>query len=181
MRTLIYNISLLTLLLLGCSLGEKRDEPQVDSTSDARGECYRYEMCLYKDVRYHCIMDTNVVDEVTRFIEKVEHNIKDCHNCFMDTTVVNEMLQNAEKKGYNTESDTSDLYKIFSIEGFYDPKKTKHVSHSCCYATNKRNGCDTLKVMTVIKDKKLVPHGSEYEITKDSSGWKIVKMGLWIH
>ena len=61
------------------------------------------------------------------------------------------------------------------------PKKTKHVKHSCCYATNKRNGCDTLKVMTVIKDRRFVPHGSEYEITKDSSGWKIVKMGLWIH
>ena len=125
-------------------------------------------------------MDTAVVDEIAHFIENAEH-IKNCRNCFMDTTVVNEMLQNAEKKGYNTESDTSNLYKIFSIEGFYDPRKTKHAKHSCCYATNKSNGCDTLKVTTVIKDKKNVPHGSSYEITKDSSGWKILKMDLWVH
>lgn len=109
-------------------------------------------MCLYNDVRYNCIIDTAVVDEIAHFIEKVEHNIKDCRNCFMDTTVVNELLQNAEKQGYDTESDTSDLYEIFSIEGFY---KTKHAKHSCRYATNKSNGCDTLRVTTIIKDKKM--------------------------
>ena len=88
MRVLIYSISLLSLFLQGCGLGEKKDEPQIESISNARGECYHYEMCLYKDVRYHCIMDTAVVDDIAHFIEKVEHNIKDCRNCFMDTTVV---------------------------------------------------------------------------------------------
>ena len=178
---MIFGIIFLSSFMLSCSFSERHNEPRTESLNDAKGECHRYEMCLYNDVRYHCIMDTAVVDEIAYFIEKVEHNIKDCRNCFMDTTVVNEILQNAEKKGYNTESDTSDLYKIFSIEGFYDPKKTKHVNHSCCYATNKSNGCDTLKVMTIVKDKKTVPHGNEYEITKDSSGWKVVKMGLWVH
>ncbi len=181
MRVLIYSISLLSLFLQGCGFGEKRDEPQIESISNARGECYHYEMCLYKDVKYHCIMDTTVVDEIVQFIEKVEHNIRDCQNCFMDTTLVNEMLQYAERHGYNTESDASAIYKIHSIEGTYDSQKTKHVNHSCCYATNKSNGCDTLKVMTIVKDRKTVPHGSEYEITKDSSGWKVVKMGLWVH
>ena len=156
MRPLMLYISLLSLLLLGCGLSENRDKPKVESLYDARGECYRYEMCLYKDVEYHCIMDTTVVDEIVQFIEKVEHNIKDCQNCFMDTTLV-----------------------------FFIPIKngdfSQHVNHSCCYATNKRNGCDTLKVITVIKDRMFVPHGSEYEITKDSSGWKIIKMNLWIH
>ena len=180
MRVLICYISLLSLFLFDCSFSEKGGELQVDSLSDARGECHRYEMCLYNDIRYHCIMDTAVVDEIAHFIENAEH-IKNCRNCFMDTTVVNEMLQNAEKKGYNTESDTSNLYKIFSIEGFYVPRKTKHAKHSCCYATNKSNGCDTLKVTTVIKDNKNGPHGSSYEITKDSSGWKILKMDLWVH
>ncbi len=181
MRALIYCISLLSLFLFDCSFGERRGELQVDSLSDARGECHRYEMCLYNDVRYHCIMDAAVVDDIAHFIEKVEHNIKDCRNCFMDTTVVNELLQNAEKQGYNTESDTSNLYKVFSIEGYYDPRKTKHAKHSCCYATNKSNGCDTLKVTTIIKDKKNVPHGSSYEIIKDSSEWKILKKNLWVH
>ena len=181
MRPLMLYISLLSLLLLGCGLSENRDKPKVESLYDARGECYRYEMCLYKDVKYHCIMDTTVVDEIVQFIEKVEHNIKDCQNCFMDTTLVNEMLQYAERYGYNTESDASAIYKIHSIEGTYDPQKTKHVNHSCCYAMNKRNGCDTLKIITVIKDRMFVPHGSEYEITKDSSGWKIIKMNLWVH
>lgn len=181
MCVLICSISLLSLFLQGCGFGEKRDEPQIESISNARGECYHYEMCLYKDVRYHCIMDTAVVDDIAHFIEKVEHNIKDCRNYFMDTTVVNELLREAEKQGYNTESDTSNLYKIFSIEGFYDLRKTKHPKHSCCYAANKSNGCDTLKVTTIIKDKKNVPHGSLYEIIKDSSGWKILKMELWVH
>lgn len=66
MRALMVYISLLSLLLLECSLSENRDESKVESLYDARGECYRYEMCLYKDVKYHCIMDTTVVDEIPK-------------------------------------------------------------------------------------------------------------------
>jgi hypothetical protein len=69
MRPLMLYISLLSLLLLGCSLSENRDESKVESLYDARGECYRYEMCLYKDVKYHCIMDTTVVEEIIHFFE----------------------------------------------------------------------------------------------------------------
>ena len=107
-------------------------------------------MCLYKDVEYHCIMDSSVVEEIIHFFE---------------VALPNEMTS----------------YRISHIEGSFDRKKYKHPKLSCCYAKNKLNGCDTLEVTTIDKNEKFVPNGSSYMITRDSSGWKIIKMNLWVH
>lgn len=75
MRVLILFISLFQLwLLTTCSSVNRQSNPYHSTWRDnindgSRGECYRYELCRYKNIEYHCIMDSSVVEEIIHFFE----------------------------------------------------------------------------------------------------------------